>query len=44
MSGVVEFTLDGTRVSAEDGELLVHAAARHGTFVPTLCHDDHLEP
>ena len=26
------------------GELLVHAAARHGVFVPTLCHDDKLEP
>jgi predicted molibdopterin-dependent oxidoreductase YjgC len=44
MAGVVEFTLDGTRVSAPEGELLVHAAARHGVFIPTLCHDEKLDP
>jgi predicted molibdopterin-dependent oxidoreductase YjgC len=44
MSPMVEFTLDGKRVSAPEGELLVHAAARHGVFVPTLCHDDKLDP
>jgi predicted molibdopterin-dependent oxidoreductase YjgC len=41
---VVEFTLDGKAVSAPEGELLVHAAARHGVFIPTLCHDDKLDP
>ena len=41
---MVEFTLDGARVSAPEGELLVHAAARHGVFVPTLCHDARLDP
>jgi predicted molibdopterin-dependent oxidoreductase YjgC len=41
---VVEFTLDGRAVSAPEGELLVHAAARHGVFVPTLCHSDRLDP
>ena len=41
---MVEFTLDGRTVSAPEGELLVHAAARHGTFIPTLCHDDKLDP
>ncbi len=40
----VEFTLDGRRVTAPEGELLVHAAARHQVFVPTLCHDDKLDP
>jgi predicted molibdopterin-dependent oxidoreductase YjgC len=44
MAGVVEFTLDGRAVSAPEGELLVHAAARHGVFIPTLCHDDKLDP
>jgi predicted molibdopterin-dependent oxidoreductase YjgC len=44
MKAVVEFTLDGRTVAAPEGELLVHAAARHGTFIPTLCHDDQLEP
>ena len=41
---VVQFTLDGREVSAPEGELLVHALARHGVFVPTLCHDDKLDP
>jgi predicted molibdopterin-dependent oxidoreductase YjgC len=41
---VVEFTLDGRNVSASQGELLVHAAARNGVFIPTLCHDDKLDP
>lgn len=41
---LVEFTLDGKRASAPEGELLVHAAARHGVFIPTLCHDDKLAP
>ena len=41
---MIEFTLDGQRASAADGELLVHAAARNGVFIPTLCHDDKLAP
>ena len=41
---MIEFTLDGRRASAADGELLVHAAARNGVFIPTLCHDDKLAP
>ena len=41
---LVEFSLDGKRVSAPEGELLVHAAARYGVFIPTLCHDDKLAP
>ena len=41
---MVEFTLDGRTVSAPEGELIVHAAARHGTFIPTLCHDSKLDP
>lgn len=40
----VELVLDGKTVSAPEGELLVHAAARHGVFIPTLCHDDKLDP
>jgi predicted molibdopterin-dependent oxidoreductase YjgC len=44
VKSAVEFTLDGKRVSAPAGELLVHAAARHDVFIPTLCHDDKLEP
>ena len=37
-------TVDGREVSAPEGELLVHALARHDVFVPTLCHDDKLDP
>ena len=44
MPRVVDFSLDGKTVSAPEGELLVHAAARHGVFIPTLCHDDKLDP
>ena len=44
MSSMVRFTLDGREASAPEGELLVHAAARHGVFIPTLCHDDKLDP
>ena len=41
---MVEFTLDGRTVTAPDGELLMHAAARYGVGIPTLCHDDKLDP
>src|SRR5947208_6187772 len=44
MTPTVEFTLDGRRVEAPEGELLLHAAARHAVFIPTLCHDDGLDP
>ena len=36
MSSMVRFTLEG--------ELLVHALARNDVFVPTLCHDNKLDP
>ena len=41
---MIEFTLDGRPATASEGELLVHAAARNGVFIPTLCHDDKLAP
>jgi predicted molibdopterin-dependent oxidoreductase YjgC len=44
MRSMVEFTLDGKTVNAPEGELLVHAAARYGVGIPTLCHDDKLDP
>jgi predicted molibdopterin-dependent oxidoreductase YjgC len=44
VSELVRFMLDGREVDAREGELLVHAAARHGVFIPTLCHDDKLDP
>jgi predicted molibdopterin-dependent oxidoreductase YjgC len=44
MTELVRLTVDGRGVSAPEGELLVHALARNGVFVPTLCHDDKLDP
>ncbi len=44
MRHAIEFTLDGKAVDAPEGELLVYAAARHGVFIPTLCHDEKLDP
>jgi predicted molibdopterin-dependent oxidoreductase YjgC len=44
MAAMVEFTLDGRSVAALEDELLVHALARNGVFVPTLCHDEKLDP
>ncbi len=44
MGRVVEFSLDGRTVSAPEGELLVQAAARAGVAIPTLCHDEKLDP
>src|SRR5207247_10840269 len=38
------FRLDGKPVAAPGRDLLPHALARHGTFVPTLCHDAKLAP
>ncbi len=40
----IELTLDGRTVPAEEGELLLHALNRNGACIPTLCHDDKLEP
>jgi predicted molibdopterin-dependent oxidoreductase YjgC len=44
MAAMVEFTLDGRSVAAPADELLVYALARHGVFIPTLCHDEKLDP
>jgi ferredoxin len=41
---VIEITVDGEIVAAEEGELLVDVLKRAGSPVPTLCHDERLEP
>jgi predicted molibdopterin-dependent oxidoreductase YjgC len=41
---MVELSLDGRTIQASEGELILHAAARYGVFIPTLCHDDKLAP
>lgn len=40
----MNLTVDGVRVAADEGELLVDVLARAGRPVPTLCHDPALEP
>jgi len=36
--------IDGNEVPYEAGELVLHAARRCGVEIPTLCHDDRLDP
>lgn len=41
---MIELHVDGIPVTAQAGELLVHVLERAGRPVPTLCHDDRLDP
>lgn len=40
----IHITIDGKRVGARAGETILAAARRAGIDIPTLCHDDKLEP
>jgi formate dehydrogenase major subunit len=40
----VEFTLDGAKVTAFEGESILEAAERHGVQIPRLCHSEGLRP
>ena len=40
----LNFTLNGTSVTAEQGETILAAAARAGCFIPTFCHSEELKP
>ena len=40
----LHLTLDGERVQALPGETLLDVARRQGKDVPTLCHDDRVDP
>ena len=40
----VQFTLDGRRVAADDGETILQAAQRHGAEIPHLCYQEGLRP
>ena len=40
----VQFTLDGTQVTANPGETVFEVARRNGIGIPTLCQDDRLDP
>jgi len=40
----VEFTINGVRVEAEEGESLINVARRYGFEIPSLCHHEAVEP
>ena len=40
----LRLTLDGVEVEAKPGETLLDVARREGREVPTLCHDDRVDP
>jgi bidirectional [NiFe] hydrogenase diaphorase subunit len=39
---MIEFTIDGKKVKAEDGEFVLDVARREGFDIPTLCHHETL--
>jgi predicted molibdopterin-dependent oxidoreductase YjgC len=44
MSKQIKLTVDGIIVSVPEGATILQAAEYLGTTIPTLCHDDRLEP
>ncbi len=40
----VPVTIDGKVVYADEGELLIAAAERHGTYIPRFCYHERLRP
>jgi bidirectional [NiFe] hydrogenase diaphorase subunit len=40
----VSLTIDGKTIQAEEGTTVLQAAKKAGISIPTLCHDDALEP
>jgi len=40
----LSLTIDGKKIQAEEGTTVLQAAQKAGISIPTLCHDDKLEP
>ena len=40
----MNISIDGKRIKARNGETILDVASRMGIFIPTLCHDEKLEP
>ena len=40
----VALTIDGVETTVREGTTVLEAARRAGVYIPTLCHDDDLEP
>jgi len=41
---LLNIVLNGNIVKGHPGETILSLAGRHGIMIPTLCHDDRLEP
>ena len=44
MSSIVNITIDGKNIQAEEGKNLVQVAKENGIFIPSLCYYPHIEP
>ena len=44
MSTEMKMVIDGAEVSFKEGETVLEVARRQGSFVPTLCYDERLDP
>ncbi len=40
----VKITVDGREIEARDGELVIDAAERHGTYIPRFCYHPRMNP
>ena len=44
MSNIVNITIDGKSIQAEEGKNLMIVAKENGIFIPSLCYYEHIEP
>ena len=44
MANMVNITIDGKNIQAEEGKNLVVVAKENGIFIPSLCYYEHIEP
>jgi len=44
MASMVNITIDGKNIQAEEGKNLVQVAKENGIFIPSLCYYPHIEP
>ena len=44
MAKLVNITIDGKSIQAEEGKNLVQVAKQNGIFIPSLCYYEHIEP
>lgn len=44
MAKLVNITIDGKEIQAEEGRNLVQVARENGFFIPSLCYYEHIEP